>query len=304
MASPITKPLLILAFNRPEHVKRLINSLRPYRPQKILVGVDGPREKSKSDKQKIAQVLNEVNKIDWTTDVELRIRKKNLGLRFAVADAVTWVIEKYGEVIVVEDDVVVGSEFLPFMNDMLDKFRNVPEIGHISGYSLVPSNFLSHPNERFRYSIFPESYAWATWSRSWRKFDTELQNYSLHNSLDSISRIVWSINFQDARRETINTWAYRWTNSLWKQGMLCVTPNRNLINYMGQSEGTHVRTQALWVELPIESLPAHEPADVQICQDQIADEWLSKTCYRSSPTGLIRRIVESKVLSILRFFRK
>lgn len=302
----ITKPLLILAFNRPTHVKRLIDSLRPHAPQKILVGVDGPRITNILDQKKISQVLDEIKKIDWTIDVELRIRKENLGLRFAVADAVSWAINKYGEVIVIEDDVEVGPEFLSFMSQMLDEFRDDARVGHISGYNLVPENILEHPYQQIRFSEIPESYAWATWSRAWKLYDPHF-TWAKRQSLTDLrqrlrsllSAIIWKINFNDARLESINTWAYRWVATLWANNLLCVTPNRNLITYTGNDSGTHTRTKPNWSELKISKISHLSLSNVTV-QDVHADDWVQKNIFGATKIGLVSRILASIALRFLR----
>ncbi len=302
----ITKPLLILAFNRPTHVKRLIDSLRPHAPQKILVSVDGPRIKNKNDSEKIAQVLKEIKKIDWTQDIELRIRESNLGLRFAVADAVTWVIDKYGEVIVVEDDIEVGPEFLDFMNQMLDEFRNDVTIGHVSGYNLVPENVITNSQQKFRVSEIPESYAWATWDRAWKLYDPSL-SWAGSQSIKSLKirlrgllpAIIWKINFHDARVENLNTWAYRWVASLWSNQLLCISPNRNLIVYTGNDIGTHTRTKPSWRELDITPLVCNSQKIIQQ-HDIAADDWIQKNVFKASRFGVILRVMSSIALRFLK----
>lgn len=304
MSAPATKPLLILAFNRPTHVKRLIDSLRPLRPQKILISVDGPRANNNLDSQRIAQVLAEIRKIDWTTDIELRVREKNLGLRFAVADAVTWVTDIYGEVIVLEDDVEVGPEFLSFMSHMLDKFRNDSRVGHISGYNPVPQEFLTNPNDQIRLSLIPESYAWATWSRAWKLYDPEL-DWATSQSLGQLNvrfgglfpALVWKLNFLDAKKENINTWAYRWAATLWSKNMVCVVPNSNISTYWGMSDGTHTRNPNKFAQLEIAPLP---PKQENWELDLAADEWLLRKYFRCSPIGVIIRIFESLMLTLIR----
>lgn len=301
-----TKPLLILAFNRPNHVKRLIDSLRPHQPQKILISVDGPRLNNLGDFEKISQVLDELKKIDWTEDIEYRIRQTNLGLRFAVADAVSWVIAKYGEVIVVEDDIEVGPEFLKFMSDMLDKFRDDDSIGHISGYNLVPQHFLKSPDQMFRISRIPESYAWATWSRAWNLYDPSLA-WANSQSIRQLSQFlggtlvgtIWKINFNDAKFDTINTWAYRWVASLWSNQLLCVSPNRNLVAYTGQAEGTHTLQKIKTPEIKVQPLAGLLP---NFIFDLGADHWIQKNVFHGSFFGVARRYLESIVLRFMKFW--
>lgn len=302
------KPLLILAFNRPQHIKRLIDSLRPHAPKKILVGVDGPRPNKKGDAAKVSQVLEEISKIDWTSDVELRVREKNLGLRFAVADAVTWAIKKYGEVIVVEDDIEVGPEFLTFMSDMLERFRNDPKVGHISGYNLVPEEVLSDPNNMFRFSAIPESYAWATWSRAWSFYDAEMSAVPKFKQLKLLlgswtAAIVWKINFFDAKKENINTWAYRWIATLWAHNLICVSPNRNLINYVGHEDGTHTFLPSSRSELPIANLPKFIVPIGRKIGLYPDDLWIQKAIFKASVQGILFRVLASVALRFRKLFK-
>jgi hypothetical protein len=162
-------PVLILAYNRPDQIQGLIDSIRPYAPKRVLVGVDGPKDTA-IDVEKVRKVVEAVEGINWTDDVQILERKSNLGLRLAVPDAVTWAISRAGRVIVVEDDVRVSKDFFPYMNHCLDEFANEDRIGHISGYNPVPQKFITNPQYRSRTSLFPESYAWATWDRAWSKY--------------------------------------------------------------------------------------------------------------------------------------
>ncbi|MBU1586708.1 MAG: nucleotide-diphospho-sugar transferase, partial [Actinobacteria bacterium] len=118
-----TTPLLLLAYNRPDKVRRLIDRLRTQRPMTIMVAVDGPKPGSPGDEAKVQAVRDAVSEIDWTDDVDTLFRPVNLGLRKAVAGAVSWALEKHGEVIVLEEDVLPGELFVPYMTRMLDRFR-------------------------------------------------------------------------------------------------------------------------------------------------------------------------------------
>lgn len=202
----IDNPVLIIAFNRPVHLRNLINSLRPLSPKKIYVSVDGPRLSNKKDAELVRQVREEIQKIDWTNDLNVTYQTENVGLRISVSQAVSRVLEECDCVIVLEDDVIVGSDFLKFMNFSLDKFQSDSRIGHISGYNLVPRNHLSNPDDLVRLSRYPESYAWATWSDRWRHYDSGiLDNKKISKSILAedalLNRWVWALNFNDASSE-------------------------------------------------------------------------------------------------------
>lgn len=306
--SSIIKPVLILAYNRPDQVRGLIDSMRPYRPQKLLVAVDGPKDND-ADRVRVKNTILECGQIDWTEDVQYLIQEKNLGLRLAVPKAVSWAVELYGEVIVVEDDVRIGSEFFEYMSSALDTYRNHLNIGHISGYNVVESKWLKKPNDRSRASTYPESYAWATWQRAWNFYDDDLswiRNESLNKLKKTTkslpSAFIWKLNFRDANDGVISTWAYRWVASLWKNNLVCISPNRNLVSYAGEESGTHTLTKPTWKELQIENImELAEPEE--LFHDRSADRQIEVSVFRTSFFGVLRRVLESIGLRFLKKFK-
>lgn len=75
-----TEPLLLIAFNRPEHFEQLIERLRETQPQRIYVAIDGPRLGHATDAERVARTRELVQTIDWTTDVHTLFQDTNLGL--------------------------------------------------------------------------------------------------------------------------------------------------------------------------------------------------------------------------------
>jgi hypothetical protein len=282
--------------------------MRPYGPKSVLIGVDGPKDTA-IDREKVRKVVEAVEGIEWTDDIQILERKSNLGLRLAVPDAVTWAISKAGRVIVVEDDVRVSKDFFPYMNYCLDKFANEERFGHISGYNPVPAKFITHPQFRYRTSLFPESYAWATWDRAWSKYGDEL-SWAKESSLEDLreltgslqAAVVWKMNFSDAESGAISTWAYRWIASLWKNRLLSISPNVNLVDYRGQTEGTHTKGSRSWAELNTDEIMTLESEETSFLKptDDLADSWIAKNIFRSTNLGVARRAAESLVLNAMR----
>ena len=286
-------PVLILAYNRADKVANLIDSLRPLRPSTVLVAVDGPRQNKVNDVEKVAQVHKVLESINWTNDVQILGREKNLGLKRAVIDSVDWAISSYGKAIVIEEDVVVGAQFLDFMNHMLDVHVKENSIGHISGYNVVPHEFLSTTGARL--TRYPESIAWATWNRAWTNFDEEL-TWGANCSITELSQVVgsrlsalkWKLNFLDAKNDRISTWAYRWIASLWSHDQYVISPNINLVNYAGFDSGSHTLTAAPWSEIPIgtldfESLQSYK----DMALDELAEKWVKTSVFKENLNGLL-----------------
>jgi hypothetical protein len=302
-------PVLLLGFNRPEKMSQLITALSINKPDLILMSVDGPREQNSIDAGLVRQTQETAALITWPATVVTRFRNENLGLRAAVVDAVTWATSEYGKVVVIEDDCIPGPDFVPFCTNMLERFKNEPSIGHINGYNLVASENLSSPGSPIRLTRYPESYAWATWERAWKKYDNDL-SWASQCTLQELQKIThsyvgalrWKINFADAKSERIQTWAYRWLASMWRNNLSIIAPSENLVRYDGHEDGTHTRRKARWTELPITKQglsDQHESLDFPF-HDEKADQWIAQQVFRENALGIIEGLAASVAMELLK----
>jgi hypothetical protein len=305
-----TPPVLLLGFNRPGLMRGLIDSLRPLAPPELLISLDGPRASHPTDRERVDECKREVERIDWTTSIHTRFLTRNEGLERAIPGAVTWALERHDSVAVVEDDVVVGPDLLDFVARSLDTYRDRQDVWHVSGYNVVPITHLSDPTAPARLSIFPESFAWATWRRAWVNYDPDM-TWAGSAGVGELRTVVgstaaalrWKQIFADARRRRIATWAYRWIGSMWGHGALCVNPNRNLLTYTGYTEGTHTLRRARWSELPLERPPTGLSAGSAV-RDELADRYVSATVFRGTPWGVTIGAAESTALALRQRLRR
>ena len=82
---------------------------------------DGP--KNEKDLIIINTVRNYLDTITGFRKIERNYSSVNKGLASSIIEGVTLIIKKYGKVIVVEDDLIVSSNFLDWMNQALVKFQ-------------------------------------------------------------------------------------------------------------------------------------------------------------------------------------
>jgi hypothetical protein len=233
-----------------------------------------------------------INEIDWIPDIRICYHESNIGLRPAIECGMKLVFETFDKVIVCEDDIILGGQFINFLTHNLTKFESDLRIGHISGYNNVPIEFITDPSKAYRFSIYPESYAWATWKRSWKYYDPTLtwgakiswKTLSLITQ-SRLGGIVWKNHFHEAYIGRLNSWAFRWVASLWQNNLLSVSPNRNLITYTGRTDGTHTFRESQWLEIPIEELPLEIPSENH--QDVSADKWTQRIVFYGTPKGLL-----------------
>jgi hypothetical protein len=296
--------VLLLAYNRPELLTGLIDVLRPLAPQLVYVVIDGPKPDNEADAVRVQATRDAVAGIDWTTEVHTRFRPVNVGLRSSVADAVSWATSEHGQVIVMEDDIVPGPHVIAYLEYMLEHYRDDDRVMHVSGYTVVPPDQLSHPDQGSRLTPYPESYIWATWDTAWAHYDDALP-WPGPDDGGALQRITgswpgahrWAQNFADARRGRISSWAYRWIASIWARDGLTVAPNVNLTSYRGQDDGTHTVMRVPWGEQPLydgELAPLLRPAGGI---DERADAYMNRLVFAGTWRGVARGFAISAALA-------
>ena len=303
-------PVVLLAYNRPQKLADLIDSLRESAPSKVMVVVDGPKANKVGDLEKVRETQRIAHTINWTDDVVFEFRDTNWGLRSSVENAVTTATELHGRAIVLEDDARPGPAWIPYAQHMLDKYDTEQKIEHVSGYNLVPPTSLKSPGAGSRLSRYPESYAWATWQRAWKNYDGGL-DWALNASVNDIQKIVgtrigalrWKQNFLDAQSGRISTWAYRWLASMWSRNALMISPNANLVTYDGYTGGTHTFLKPGWTELPLFEGHETELTEGDLVFDPVADQWVAKHVFAETLYGVSRGVAISAVLELRKRYR-
>ena len=128
-------PIIIFAFNRLEPLKRLIASLLENEEAKesdLFVFVDGAREGRTNEKELVENVQKYAKSISGFKSIHYEFSLRNKGLGPSIISGVTRVINQYGRVIVLEDDLVVSKNFLAFINDGLRLYECEQNVFSIS----------------------------------------------------------------------------------------------------------------------------------------------------------------------------
>ena len=74
--------LLLLLFNRPETTYKLFQKLKIFKPKKVYINIDGPREKNLNDKKLCNEVEKITNDINWDCKVFKKINEKTKDVEF------------------------------------------------------------------------------------------------------------------------------------------------------------------------------------------------------------------------------
>ena len=311
MASRLTTPVVLVAYNRPDKFGRLLTALRSQGVEEIIVCLDGPKSILPEDARRVKEVEKLASDINWTDRVEIRKNPSNIGLRANVVSSVNYATHKYGRAIVIEDDVIPGPMMIPFLTEMLNQHEDDRKIEHVSGFNLVPPEHHSLSGLSPRLSRYPESYAWATWERAWTGYDDGL-TWALNATLGDIQKIVgtrmgalrWKQNFLDAASGRISTWAYRWLASMWSRNSYAISPGANLARYAGHTEGTHTFLKPKWQHVPIYEGDMSLLFNGAPEFDSLSDRWLAQTVFAETAYGVARGVGISAVLELRKHWRR
>jgi len=243
-------PVVIFAYNRAAHLKRCLDSLvlNPLaKESEVYIYSDGPKNEEEVPKIiALREMIVAFN--DSFKDLKVIERKINLGLAPSVITGVTEILEKYDRVIVLEDDLVVSPVFLNFMNQGLEFYKSEERIYAITGW-----NFPIEIPEDYSHSIYicprPASWSWATWKRAWQKADWEVSDFDNFKK-DKLRQQQFNLVGEDVtpmlkkqQKGLINSWAIRWTYTLFKQKAYCIYPVQSLVLNIGtDGSGTHIRS--------------------------------------------------------------
>lgn len=239
-------PVLIIGYDRPDCIAKVIEALNKVQPERVYVFCDGPKIESRENQDRVEMVRNICNKnIDWSCEISTNYKDKNMGCRAAVKHAIDWFFDHEESGIILEDDIVPNDSFFIFCQEMLEYYKDDTRIAQICGLSREADTY--PPEASYSFSRFPHIWGWATWSRAWKLYDdkmgnwNEIKNRGLFDQLgDNNYSSYWTHHFNLMSEGMVDTWDYIWAYSVLTQNMISVVPKTNLISNIGFNEfATH-----------------------------------------------------------------
>lgn len=257
-------PIVLFVYNRLNHTALTVRSLKDNKLAKesdLYIYSDGP--KSTSDQQTVDEVRAYLKTVEGFSSITIIERRENWGLAKSIINGVTEIVNRYGKVIVLEDDLVTSPYFLTFMNDALSTYEDQSRVMHISGYMYpikqegLPSSFFIRPTS---------CWGWATWVRAWDNFQKEtdyclehfdkkmIKQFNLNGSYNYFSQIVAN------KSGKLNTWAVYWYASCFLRDGLSLHPKISFVRNIGMDgSGVHCeKTDSFYVDLAAETVKDFE----------------------------------------------
>ena len=265
-------PIVLFAFNRPDHTRQTLTALEQNHladSSLLFIFIDGPKaDFAKEQLERINAVKAVAQEKQWCSEVKIIESIANKGLAASVTEGVTEVVNQFGRVIVLEDDLLPDRWFLKFMNDALAVYENESKVVSIAGYmhpvtKPLPSSFLLKATD---------CWGWATWKRGWDIFENDgnkllmkLVSDNLTSDFDFYSSYPYVQMLKDQIAKRNNSWAILWYASTFLEKKYTLYPGHSLIRNIGfDGSGTHsgIRTaydvNLLHKELKVEKLEIEE----------------------------------------------
>ncbi|WGL63768.1 glycosyltransferase [Pseudomonas sp. CW003PS] len=237
-------PVILFVYNRPWHTRQTIDSLKKNEladSTELIVFSDAPKnEKAESQ---VKEVRDYLKTIEGFKSVKIIEREHNWGLAASIIDGVTEVVNEYGKVIVLEDDIVTSPVFLQYMNQALDFYADKKDIWHISGWSYpIESEGLG---DAFLWRGM-NCWGWATWSDRWKHFKKDPEGLIKNWTSDDKKAfdlggtgVFWSQVLGNAAGK-LNTWAIFWYATIFQNKGLCLNPTVSYVENIGHDgSGVH-----------------------------------------------------------------
>lgn len=294
-------PVVVFAFNRAAPLKLVFERLalaEDVLDRDIIVYVDGARDEK--DVEKINSVLEVIiaSKNSLLPNITLRKRECNLGCQKNISSAISEVLEKYGRIIVVEDDVLVSKTFLKYMDDSLSLYENDMRIwgvnGHQCPYMFLPMGFTDDVY------LSPRNLCtgWGTWKNRWDQIDFQIKDWpqfiANRGKAKRLFAAGWDLKAMLDKQYVgrLNSWALPCTYYMVKNHMYVVEPRHSLTKNIGFGlEAVHCKN--------VESAWGHQKyynfRPRLIKQINNNPQVMKRFCYVYNDPRLIMRIVRKLI---------
>lgn len=254
-------PILLFTYNRLSHTQRCVEALlKNHLSSESELFIYSDAAKDIAQQESVKEVRNFIHTIQGFKAITIIERDKNWGLAKNIIDGVTTQVNRYGKVIVLEDDLVVAPFFLQFMNEALETYKDEPKIGHIQA-----CDFTQDPSLPDTFLIkFTGSWGWATWDRAWKHFNPngkellqEMQKRQLTHAFDMNGKYGFTRMLRRQIEGKNNSWAIRWNASLFLKDILSLNVGRSLVQNEGfDGSGTNCGGGGLYASnLYMQQLP-------------------------------------------------
>ena len=245
----MTTPILLITFNRPSHVRRVLSVIRDSQPRDLYIFQDGAREENHLEDIAKCECVREVIRelIDWDCNLHTLYADYNYGCGAGPMTGINWFFSQVDEGIVMEDDCLPHPDFFGYCTELLERYRNNPKVMYISS-TLYNNKWQCETS--YDFSHYMITGAWASWARAWKGFDLDLltldaklfRKHCKKLLYSSVEADWWYFKVLEIQRDNgkKSYWDYQMQIHLFENSGITIHPKKNLVSNIGfDGEGTH-----------------------------------------------------------------
>lgn len=241
----MTAPIALFAYNRPDHLQRVIEALvtnPEAADSELFIFSDAPKNEAAATwVRAVRRCAHAATGFRSITVVE---QPHNLGVSRSIIGGVTDLTQRYGSVIVLEDDLLPARGFLQYMNDGLAAYRYDSRVISVHAY-VWP---MKDPLPETFFLRGADCWGWATWARGWELFEPDgtklleqLRARALTREFDLDASYPYTRMLEEQIAGRNDSWAVRWYASAFLRGLLTLYPGSSQVQNIGaDGSGTHV----------------------------------------------------------------
>ena len=256
-------PICIFSYNRPNHLQRVLEALskndlasesvlyiycdgaKPLQTEedKDLEGATNTAKRffkgTKEEYEKYLSDIEENRRVAHSAtgfkEVHVIVRPHNVGLKDNIVGAVTEIVNQYGRIITLEDDIITSKGFLRYMNDALEVYKDEEKVMHVSAYMYPHKCKLP---DTFFYPVPYPGGGWATWQRAWKYYNDntqELYDYwkDKWEVFDTNGGFFYRKQLEDNLTGKLSTWFVKWHAVMLQRNALTLYPGWSLTTNIG-----------------------------------------------------------------------
>tara|TARA_B110000196_G_scaffold319212_1_gene336571 strand:- start:9341 stop:10279 length:939 start_codon:yes stop_codon:yes gene_type:complete len=256
--------ILVTVYSRLDSLKECIQSLKDCEnSNEFVLYISSDAAFCDSDEDDIAAVREFILNISGFLKVVPIIHNENIGSWNSIHSSIDLILSEYESFIFLEDDVVVGKNFLNFMSSSLQMYCDNTDISFICSYVWPDYSFSKYTDDEVFLWRGYCPWGMATWAHKWKQIDFELMNYPkylanarLQSDFECIDPSAPLI-LKDDRSCAIKAMDVRICFNLFMEGKSSLFPTVPLsVNRGHDGRGEHGSTQFEYMEQVVSnSLP-------------------------------------------------
>ena len=231
--------IALFSYKRLDTLKKCIDALKKCPESSISeLIIFSDAAASEEVANKVIAVREYIATITGFNSIKIISREKNLGVDYNLIEGLTYMKNQYDQFIVVEDDLIVEPNFITYLNEALDFYKDNKTIHTVSAFNWIENIPHDYPYDiYFTKRFWP--WGWATWSDRMKNIDWEIEDKKefLNSKKTQTEFNKWgsdrSMMLTNVIKGEIRTWDIQLDYHFFKENASHVFPVKSLVDNIG-----------------------------------------------------------------------